>query len=217
MKLLDLFCGAGGAAMGYHRAGFEVTGVDHYRQPHYPFRFVQMDALDYLRLADLSGFDAIHASPPCQLYSRKSAQWGRAPTELLEHPDLVGPVRDALEQTGLPYVIENVPGAPLRAQLMLCGSMFAETNIRQHRLFEANWPMPMAPFSCGDHSLLYNPWKGSGRSASRHRAAVGADWIPMAGGATRKRAATQGADIYEAIPPAYTEWIGKHLLEEARK
>jgi DNA (cytosine-5)-methyltransferase 1 len=203
-RLLDLFCGAGGAAMGYHRAGFDVVGVDINPQPHYPFEFYQADALEY----PLNGFDVIHASPPCQLYTRKSADWGRERVNVIEHPDLIGPTRDLLKRTGLPYVIENVVGAPLDAQLMLCGSHFG-LRIQKHRLFEANWPLPMAPASC-DHRDLYNPWQGPGRTADKLRAAQDTPWIPMHGGASRKAGYT--GDLNNAIPPAYTEWIGSALL-----
>ena len=112
-RLLDLFSGAGGAAMGYHRAGFEVVGVDIKPQPHYPFEFHQADALTF----PLDGFDAIHASPPCQAYSTMT----RKPSD---HPDLYAPTRSRLVATGLPYVIENVIGAPYTHGFVLCGSMF---------------------------------------------------------------------------------------------
>jgi DNA (cytosine-5)-methyltransferase 1 len=207
-RLLDLFCGAGGAGMGYHRAGFEVVGVDIKPQPHYPFEFHQADALTF----PLEGFDAIHASPPCQAYSRKVATWGRARTTWTEHPDLLAPTRDLLVSSGLPYVIENVVGAPIRAQLLLCGTMFRQPGVQpmtKHRLFEANWPMPMAPATC-DHRDIYNPWRGEGRSAAKMRVSQGTPWIPMAGGASRKAGIT--GDTFNAIPPAYTEHIGRALL-----
>jgi hypothetical protein len=203
-RLLDLFSGAGGAAMGYSRAGFDVVGVDINPQPHYPFEFHQADALTF----PLDGFDAIHASPPCQAYTRKAATWGRARVHFLDHPDLLAPIRDRLVAAGLPYVIENVPGAPIRAQLLLCGSMFG-LRIQKHRLFEGNWPLPMAPATC-DHRDLYNPWAGAGRSADKLRAAMGTPWIPMSGGASRKAGVT--GDLFNAIPPAYTRWIGAALM-----
>ena len=204
-RLLDLFCGGGGAAMGYARAGFEVVGVDINRQPNYPFEFIQADATTY----PLDGFDVVHASPPCQLYTRKAADWGRKRNHWIEHPDLVGPTRDRLAASGLPYVIENVPGAPLDAQLMLCGSMFG-LRIRKHRLFEANWPLPVAPAPC-HHVDLYNPWQGAGRSAVKLRAAMGIDWLAISGGASRKKGVT--GDLFNAIPPAYTEHIGRAWIE----
>lgn len=219
-RLLDLFCGAGGAAMGYHRAGFEVVGVDLNRQRHYPFRFIQHDALSVLRtyLADalMDGpFDAIHASPPCQAHTRKSANWGRKRVNVIDHPRLIEPTRELLQATGLPYVIENVPGAPIDAQLMLCGTMFPPPGVTgkvldKHRLFEANWPLPMAPAACNHSVPRYSPWSGKGRSAEAHRDAQGTPWIPTSGGASR--AAGYTGDLNNAIPPSYTEWIGRHLM-----
>jgi DNA (cytosine-5)-methyltransferase 1 len=204
-RLLDLFCGGGGAAMGYHRAGFEVVGVDINPQGNFPFEFHQADALTY----PLAGFDFVHASPPCQLYTRKSSDWGRKRTHWPEHLDLVGPTRDRLVKTGLPYVIENVVGAPLNAQLLLCGTMFGLT-IRKHRLFESNVSLPLPPASCTDHSECYNPWQGKGRSAAKLREAMGIDWLPISGGASRKAGYT--GDLFNAIPPAFTEHIGRGLL-----
>ena len=199
-RLLDLFCGAGGAAAGYHRAGFDVVGVDINRQPHYLFDFIEADALTF----PLDGFDAIHASPPCQAYTRKAADWGRPRNHWTDHPDLLAPTRDRLGATGVPYVIENVPGAPIHAQLMLCGTMFGLPLIK-HRLFEANWSLPEPPSTC-DHRDVYNPWAGPGRSAAKLRAAQDTPWIPMSGGASRKAGVT--GDLFNAIPPAYTEHIG---------
>jgi len=124
-RLLDLFCGAGGAAMGYHRAGFEVVGVDIKPQPNYPFQFWQEDALiaaDGLANAGQAFghyFDAIHASPPCQAHTRANGGWkGRLPEG--RHPELIEPTRELLEATGLPYVIENVEGAPLLDFVTIC-------------------------------------------------------------------------------------------------
>jgi DNA (cytosine-5)-methyltransferase 1 len=206
---LDLFCGAGGAAMGYHRAGFEVVGVDINPQPHYPFHIVKMDALKYLDLTEALHFDAIHASPPCQAYTRKAATWGRERKHWTEHPDLLGPTRDRLRAIDVPHVIENVPGAPIEASVMLCGTMFG-LRIQKHRLFETNWPLPaLGPAGC-NHAETYNPWQGAGRSADKLREAQGTPWIPMSGGASRKAGVT--GDLFNAIPPAYTEWIGAQLL-----
>lgn len=212
-RLLDLFCGGGGAAAGYHRAGFDVVGVDINAQGNYPFPFIQADALEFLARPDvirLMDFDAVHASPPCQAHTRKSANWGRERTHWPDHPMLIHPTRVALRAVGLPYVIENVVGAPIDAQLLLCGTMFG-LGIRKHRLFEGNWPLPMAPASCGDHSACYNPWAGPGRSADKLRAAMGIDWLPISGGASRKAGYT--GDLFNAIPPAYTEWVGRRLME----
>src|SRR5574337_20985 len=125
-RLLDLFCCAGGCAMGYHRAGFDVVGVDINPQQRYPFEFHQADAMTF----DLSGFDAIHASPPCQAYT---VLGGRE--DLSHYPDLVDAVRERLQASGKPWIIENVPGAPLRDPITLCGAMFGLRRYR-HRLFE---------------------------------------------------------------------------------
>lgn len=138
--LLDLFCGAGGAAMGYHRAGFDVIGVDLNPQPRYPFEFHQCDALEWLSY-EQNEFDAIHASPPCQRYTAL-AKGNNANVD--DYPDLIAPTRELLQETGLPYVIENVPSAPLRYPITLCGEMFGLSVIR-HRLFESNLPLLMCP------------------------------------------------------------------------
>lgn len=212
-RLLDLFCGAGGAAMGYHRAGFDVVGVDINKQKHYPFEFHQADALTY----PLDGFDAIHASPPCQAYTRKSATWGRARKHFIVHKDLLGLTRDRLLASGVSYVIENVVGSPIETGpsmftnttgVLLCGTMFG-LRIIKHRQFEVNWAAPVAPRLC-DHRDVYNPWQGKGRSADKLRAAQGTQWIPISGGASRRAGYT--GDLFNAIPPAYTEFIGRALL-----
>jgi DNA (cytosine-5)-methyltransferase 1 len=208
-RLLDLFSGGGGAAMGYARAGFDVVGVDINAQKNYPFEFHQGDALAFVAEHGHE-FDAIHASPPCQSYTRKAATWGRARNHWLEHPDLLAPTRDALVATGLPYVIENVPGAPIRPDLMLCGSMFG-LRIQKHRLFESNVDLGFPPAAC-NHADLYNPWQGKGRSADKLREAMGIDWLPISGGASRKAGYT--GDLFNAIPPAYTRWIGRLLMAE---
>jgi DNA (cytosine-5)-methyltransferase 1 len=208
LRLLDLFCGAGGAAMGYHRAGFEVVGVDIKPQPHYPFEFHQAHAfqwlvdLDILRLK----FDAIHASPPCQLWTRFQTS---QPQRENKHLDLITPTRPLLMATGLPYVIENVPGAPLRLPVLLCGSAFGlsgrhGTFLPRHRLFELNWDItpPVhwphehpATMVCGHGKDGY---RGDGLTASEARTALGIDWMNR-------------DEMAEAVPPAYTEWIGKQL------
>jgi len=204
-RLLDLFCGAGGAAMGYSRAGFEVVGVDINPQPHYPFRFILADALTY----PIEGYVAIHASPPCQSYTRKRSSWGRERTNFIEHPDLLAVTRDKLLSSKLPYVIENVEGSPIKSQVMLCGSMF-KLNIHKHRYFESNKLLGDVPGECSRSVFLYNPWSGPGRTIAKFREAQGTPWIPMAGGASRKRGIT--GDLYNAIPPAYTEWIGGRIM-----
>jgi DNA (cytosine-5)-methyltransferase 1 len=125
-RLLDLFCGAGGAAVGYHRAGFDIVGVDIHPQPRYPYEFHQADAMTW----PLDGYDAIHASPPCQLYSISTVMHDRS-----QYPDLLDATRTRLMATGAVYVIENVPGAPLRNWVQVCGSGLGMVRIRRHRRF----------------------------------------------------------------------------------
>lgn len=207
MRLLDLFCGAGGAGMGYHQAGFEVVGVDVNPQPRYPFGFLQMDALA-LDMRFIRTFDAVHASPPCQRYSGAAKLHGNA----TGHPDLIGPARNALEQSGLPFVIENVEGAPIRRDVMLCGTMLG-LRIVKHRYFECSFPVFDLLPAC-DHRDVYDPWHGPGRTAEKFRQAQGTPWIPMAGGASRKEGRT--GDLFNAIPPAYTRFIGAQLIAHLR-
>ena len=203
MRLLDLFCGAGGAGMGYHLAGFEVTGVDISPQPHYPFEFVQADALEYLETHG-HAFDVIHASPPCQAYSQmRHLPWlkGRS------WPKLIGPVRELLQHLGRPYVIENVKGAPL-AGGELCGVSVGLELVR-HRVFECE-PLMLFP-GCAGHGILY-----SGRATMGVRGkGVGVMGVP--GHMTAKDALgidwMTGREMRQAIPPAYTRWIGERLLE----
>ncbi|MDE3197585.1 MAG: DNA cytosine methyltransferase, partial [Acidobacteriota bacterium] len=147
-RLLDLFCCAGGAGAGYGRAGFEVVGVDLKPQPRYPFEFRQADALA-LDSDFIASFDAIHASPPCQSYSDLAKRNGNAH----EWPRLVEPVRRMLQQSGLPYIIENVEGAPLLNPVVLCGTMFRGLRVLRHRLFESNFPI-IAPLH-GRHPLVH--------------------------------------------------------------
>ncbi len=218
-RLLDLFCCAGGAAMGYHRAGFEVVGVDINPQKNYPFEFHQADAIDYL-IAHAHEFAAVHASPPCQTHSiTKHAHAS-------EHPDLLEPTRDALIETGLPYVIENVEGAPLRDPLTLCGSEFGlraedidglPLALRRHRLFESNIWLVGAGGCIHDDTQIAGSY-----TAGRHRTPEHRDNPARRGGYTpalKVRAALLGIDwkmneheLAQAIPPAYTEFIGGQLL-----
>ena len=211
MRLLDLFCGAGGAAMGYHRAGFTVVGVDIAPQPRFPFEFHQADALEF----PLEGFDAIHASPPCQRYSTLTARWARQHT----HRDLIAPVRERLRRALVPFVIENVEGARrLMRAVPLCGSSFG-LDVRRHRYFETNWLLLVPP--CAHHTQaprfrsldmrqkslasvisVHGHVNYAGEAELRKRA-MGIDWMTQ-------------RELSEAIPPAYTEFIGRHLLNEVR-
>ena len=214
-KLLDLFCGAGGAAMGYHRSGFAVTGVDIKPQPNYPFEFLQADVLD-LKVEFLRSFDAIHASPPCQAYSDLAKRNGNAH----EWPDLVGPVRKLLICTGKPWVIENVEGSPLRDPILLCGTMFPELRVIRHRLFELNFdvvPPPHIPHN--KHPLVHTLDK---RKAHYGKTDEWRDFVQVTGGGNCSIASARDAmgidwmkksEINEAIPPAYTYFIGLALKE----
>lgn len=208
MKVLDLYCAGGGASMGLHRAwpNAEITGVDINRQSNYPFKFIQADATEF----PVEGYEFIWASPPCQRYTRKSANWGRKRTHWINHPDLIASTREKLEKSGAAFVIENVVGAPIRIDLMLCGSMFG-LKIRKHRHFEANFPLFTPKASC-NHAGLYNPWQGKGRSAAKLREAMGINWLPISGGASRKAGYT--GDLFNAIPPAYSEYIAKQFDQQ---
>jgi DNA (cytosine-5)-methyltransferase 1 len=215
-RLLDLFCGAGGAAMGYHRAGFEVVGVDIKPQPHYPFEFIQADAMTY----PLDGFDVIHASPPCQFASAASNVWnGRRAKPSERHPNLIGPTRARLVQAGAPYVIENVERAKrwLVNPIVLCGSMF-ETRVYRHRLFECHPPIYFPPLAC-NHSFAMPASKGAYHvldDAHPFITAVGHNFSAKSGRRAMQIDWMTRDEMAQAIPPAYTEWIGRQLLLAAR-
>jgi DNA (cytosine-5)-methyltransferase 1 len=246
MKLLDLYCGAGGAAMGYHRAGFDVVGVDIKEQPNYPFEFIQSDVFE-LEESFINEFDVIHASPPCQAYSfatKGIRNKGKV------YPDLLGKTRNLLIETRKPYIIENVVGAKLIKPLRLCGTMFNLRVIR-HRLFENGtdvWIYP--PCGCqhkgtiknGDVVAVINgnpigSYSAGGDNETRRRLrkqyydrvkaryctvaghggdgsarysdwcdAMQIDWMNKHPTLTKNK-----YDLTQAIPPAYTEWIGGFL------
>jgi len=207
MRLLDTYCGAGGATRGYQRAGFYVVGVDIAPQPHYVGdEFHQGDAIEYIRKHGHE-FDVIHASPPCQRFSAITRTAGTQK----EHPDLIEETRRALQAAGRPYVIENVEGAPLLNPLLLCGTMFGLGTIR-HRLFEC-WPtiwFPPAPcchdrpvVRCGrrpDLDLQFHSIAGHFSGIAEAQEAMGIDWMTQ-------------AELSQAIPPAYTEWLGRRIVE----
>lgn len=208
MKCLDLFCKAGGTSMGYHLAGFEVTGVDIEKQKRYPFTFIQDDALHYL-LEHYQEYDLIAASPPCQGYSDT-----RSLNKHKEYPKLIPELRELLIYTGKPYVIENVVGAPLLNPILLCGTMFPDLRVYRHRLFESNLLLEPHPNKCNHtfnmlpsrghfHTLAEHPYitcVGHNFKASDGRVAMDIPWM------TRD-------ELAQAIPPAYTEFIGRQVIQ----
>lgn len=201
LRVLDLFCCQGGASLGYAMAGLEPTGVDLAPQPHYPFAFHQGDALEY---AEAYGhtFDLIHASPPCQAYTRAQKIRGRA------HPDLVARTRAVLDRVGVPYVLENVEGAPLRAPAILCGAMFGLRTYR-HRLFEASFPLtaPRHPV----HRVATTKM-GRAPEAGRNMHVVGNFIGTDAARWGMGMHWTNRDGLREAIPPAYARHVGEAFI-----
>ncbi len=201
-KLLDLFCKAGGASVGYARAGFDVEGVDIEPQPNYPFKFYQADALTF----PLEGFDAYHASPPCQAFTMAGQQWRSAG---IVYHDYIPATRALLIETGKPYVIENVPGAPLINPTMLNGAMFG-MRIRRKRLFEHNFEIPfklIPPDAKSNFRMGRPPGQDEVFTPVGHFSGVELakrimqiDWMGQ-------------KELAQAIPPVYTEYIGQYLLE----
>jgi DNA (cytosine-5)-methyltransferase 1 len=201
---LDLFCGAGGAAMGYHRAGFEVVGVDINPQPHYPFEFHQADAMTY----PLDGFDAIHASPPCHDHSMSKNSAGLDGTGWMLQATL-----DRLAAASVPWIVENVEGAVMPSAFVVCGASFglgaSGMDLPRHRVFQTSWPMLAHPCShrpgktMGVYGHGTNAWHreklGRNLTVAEMREAMGIDW-------------TTRDELVQAIPPAMTEWIGAQLL-----
>lgn len=207
MVVLDLYCGAGGTAKGIYNAGFrEIIGVDNEPQPNYPYTFFCEDAVEFMDCG-LDDFDFIWASPPCQAYSWSAA--GRRNSGY-EYADLVSITREYLIQSGKPYIIENVVGAPLKDPVMLCGTMFPGLKVFRHRLFESNIPL-VVEMSCnhaghkvktrrdapGDFFTVAGKWVGT---IAEWSDAMGINWM------TKK-------ELAQAIPPAYSEYLSRQIYE----
>jgi len=222
MKLLDLFCCAGGASMGYAKAGFEVVGVDIKDQPNYPFKFIKADVMEIIKdKAMLDLFDAFHASPPCQGYSHATKEDSKYVhySQGKDTPKLIAPIREILIETGKPYVIENVSGAKseLINPIYLTGYMF-DLRISRKRLFESNIkiPQPQNPNKkvsakkyALENGIDYRDMSVTGKSRNKGcidlwRSLMGMSW------------AGRGWELAEAIPPAYTHYIGQFLIEHIR-
>lgn len=227
LRALDLFCGAGGASMGLHQAGFEVVGWDIRKQPRYPFGFHQGDALT----ASTQGFDFIWASPPCQAHTAMKTMHNAK-----EHIDLIPATRAKLKASGLLYCIENVVGAPLIAPVMLCGTMFGlgvgDADLQRHRIFETNYSLMLLPQCQHGARATIGVYGGHVRNRKRRtigvygegardsrrkfdkgvpdftgeegRQAMGIDWMTI-------------AELSQAIPPAYSEFIGKAAIEAMKE
>ena len=208
LKLLDLFCGAGGASRGYADAGFEVTGIDVKHGKRYPFAYIRGDARDYLNPEFLQQFDVIAASPPCQTFSAtkhlRNAQ-GKSTSKV----NMIPEVREALIASGKPYIIENVPNAPLINPVQLCGSAFG-LKVRRHRLFESN--ISLTGSWCdhknqgkpiGIYGSMRDEIPNGGHTAktmSEAHDAMGIDWMIW-------------GELVESIPPAYTRYIGMQICD----
>ena len=205
-RVLDLFCGAGGASMGYAKAGYEVVGMDIKHGKRYPFEYIRRDVMT-LRPEDLEGFDLIHASPPCQTYS-VTKHLRIAQGKSTNKQDLLGQVRSLLVVSEIPYVIENVKGAPLIDPVQLCGSAFG-LKVRRHRLFESS--MELRGTDChhkeqgkpvGIYGSMRDEIPGGGHTAktmNEANQAMGIDWMIW-------------GELVEAIPPAYTHYIGQQIM-----
>lgn len=213
-RALDLYCCAGGATKGLQRVGYHVTGVDIRPQPNYcGDEFIQADALS--APVDLRSFDFIWASPPCQAHVSLRGMWNAK-----DHADLIPATRAMLVAAGVPFVMENVPGAPLRAPILLCGTMFGlgagAAELRRHRHFETGpefWLFPH-PMCSHKRERVIGAYGGGGKDKRRRtngqeypvtmrREAMGIDWMT-------------GAELNEAIPPAYSECIGRAALNHQR-
>lgn len=213
-RLLDICCKAGGASAGYATAGFDVTGLDRDPQPHYPYPFIRADLRDLDPAWIAANFDAAAASPPCWAHSDLKHRTG------LEYEDFIPETRALLRATGLPYVIENVEGAPLLDPLVLCGTQFPRLRVIRHRLFESNIPL-LAPGRpcCAPRPLCYTRDK---RKAHYGLLDEWSAFVSVNGGGNCSVAAARDAmgigwmtkdELNQAVPPAFTRFIGGQLLD----
>lgn len=214
--LLDLYCGAGGAAMGYHRAGFDVVGIDIEPQPNYPFDFIQADALAWIKNPLPSHTAAIHASPPCQHYSTAS---GKARKHHgAQYADIIAATRRSLRATRQPYIIENVANSPLIGSARLCGSSFG-LNLRRHRYFETNWFLWSLPCEHHWQTPRFQSLDANMTKIGRLASVIGVHGNCNYAGELELRKTAMGIDwmtndeLTQAIPPDYTEYIGHQLLD----
>lgn len=215
-KLLDLYCGAGGASVGYNRAGFDVVGVDINPQPRYPFEFIQADALEYLKRPEVREFDVIHASPPCQALTQMSARYRGRGGAADEHENLIALTRWAIMLTGMPYVLENVMGAAkhLHNPIVLAGGYFG-LRVYRPRFFESTFTIALPPgkprvndpvgvYGKNDGRVLFYrkhgpPQRNAKNLADAQDAMGNVHWM-------------EWRELVESIPPTYTEWIGSQIL-----
>lgn len=229
--LLDLFCGAGGASMGYADIGFDVVGVDFRAQRHYPFEFFQADAIDFLAEHGHE-FDAIHASPPCQEFSiMRRGRW-----QDRKHPNLLVPLYPMLGKLDVPWVVENVEGARpyMKHPILLCGTMFGlgtkhGSQLRRHRLFDANFHVPQPTCQHRTDASVIGVY-GGGQHPDRRRVPVTIGVYGNAGGSSKRDGLSffssqdrrdamgidwmRGKELSEAIPPMYTSYIGWHMMDQ---
>jgi C-5 cytosine-specific DNA methylase len=210
-RLLDLFCCAGGASTGYSSAGFDVTGVDIQEQPNYPLPFIRADALD-LDPGFIASFDAVHASPPCQAFSDLARRNNNGD----KWPRLIEPIRELLIRAGVPYIIENVDGAPLVNAVVLCGTMFPQLRVLRHRLFEANFVILTPSHQKHPKVHTFDRRKSHFGKTDEWR-----DFVQVTGGGNCTLAAARDAmgidwmtkrEINESVPPVYTHFIGGQLI-----
>lgn len=215
LRLLDLFCKQGGASKGYHLAGFNVTGVDRQPQPRYPYPFIRADVRSLDPEWIRRNFDVVTGSPPCWAHSDLAFRSG------IEYEDFIPETRSLMQASGLPYVIENVEGAPLLNPLMLCGTMFTGLRVIRHRLFESNVSLVTPSPHNWKHPLVYTLDK---RKPHYGQLDEWSAFVSVNGGGNCSKAAAADAmginehwmtkdGLNQAIPPRYTQWVGEQLMK----